>query len=353
MILFSEKNVVEFITLPALIFASYLGLSVYTGWDTMVFERIDAPSTITSKGFTPDVLRMRLLSEMDDIRRTAGSRLRDVKLDQSINEGLQEVGKALNLSVLYSATQSIINVQRLTVSGHFTEVDKDVILTMHVTQRDGKTFLFTERGNRDQVPEIMQRAAFNLIKILDPYLAALYMRSVETRTGDLGFPKTLALIDHCFKVLPPHDFEYPLNLWGRVLFFQGKYEESLPKYEAALQVRSNLTVAHVNLARSLNRLKRFEEAHQHSERAIDIGGEDQIAYVELAIALTGLGRVDDAIDAYGHAAKLSPRNVELQVEYANALLRAGRSADAKAALARAIEFDPMSPRLKAELDAVR
>lgn len=343
----------DFITFPTLIFASYLGLTVYTGWDTMVFERIEAPSSVTQKGYTPSVLRTRLLSEMDNIRTTAGSRLRDVKLDQSISEGLQEVGKALNLGVLHSATQSIINVQRLTVSGYLTEKDKEITLTMHVSQRDGKSFNFTERGTVDNVPDMMQRAAFNLIKILDPYLAALYMRNVETKAGNLEYTQTLALIDNCFNVLPPADYEYPLNLWGRVLFLQGKYEESLDKYQAALKVRSDLTVAHVNIARSLNLLKRFDEAVKSAEAGLRHGGEDRIAYIELAIALNGLGRTSEAAEAYRKAVKLSPRNVELQIDYAKTLQRAGRIEEARKALAQAIEYDPMSPSLKVALGSMR
>ena len=344
----------DFITIPALILGGYLGLTAYSDWNSTTFHPIDAPSSVTSKGYTPSVLRMALLAELDEIRRTANSRFRDVRLDESLNHALQDVGKAFNLAAIHAAARSVLRFDLMSVNGYITEDDKqDITLTLGVVTDGKKPHYIIERGPATSVPQLIERAAFRLMKYADPYLAALYMRETERAAGDLSFKKTLELIDYCFKNMPQKDFHYVFNIWGRVLFFQGKYEESLSKYEAGLRVKPNFAFGHVSYARSLNVLKRHAEALAAAETALNIGGEEKEAAVEAAVALNGLGRTAEAEQAYERAAKAGPGDVDIHLAYADQLKRDGRTPQARALLANALSHNPTDKRLQSAFDALR
>lgn len=86
---------------------------------------------------------------------------------------------------------------------------------------------------------------------------------------------------------------------GTELHDQGKYDEAIAKYKAALDIDKNSTVANYELSYTYMVTEQYDKAIKFSKEVIDQNKDNQYgAYIVLGSSLDMLGKPDEAIKTY-------------------------------------------------------
>jgi tetratricopeptide (TPR) repeat protein len=102
------------------------------------------------------------------------------------------------------------------------------------------------------------------------------------------------------------DFPQAQLNWGRALAQQGRWDDAIAHYSAALRLKPDQGEAHNNLAIALARQDKFADAVTHFNLALQHGAEPAETHAHLGRACLGLGKVDLAIGHYREASRLRP-----------------------------------------------
>jgi Flp pilus assembly protein TadD len=121
---------------------------------------------------------------------------------------------------------------------------------------------------------------------------------------------------------------------------QGRLDEALQHYAAALRVKPDDAFAHANLATVLGAQGRTSEAMAHCEAALRIDPDYPEAHSNLGNVLASAGRLDAAIAHYRTAITLRPTYAEAHSNLANVLVMQGHIADAIPHYEEALRIDP-------------
>jgi len=97
---------------------------------------------------------------------------------------------------------------------------------------------------------------------------------------------------------------------GLAFIRQGRMDQALAEFEAALRIDPNYASAHNNAALALTELRRSDEAKQHLIEALRIHPDNPNAHANLAILLEGAGDISGARQHYEQAVRLNPRDLE-------------------------------------------
>ncbi|EWY40781.1 hypothetical protein N825_33165 [Skermanella stibiiresistens SB22] len=342
----------DFITFPLIAIMSIFGLGLYTGYDSVVFDPISAPKWAQEQGYSPRVLTRQLTDEIRAVRMGAGSRLRSIDLgNEDKDESLAEIGEYFEIQVLVNAARKYVGVVKMTISGELYDIDDDhVMLRIRITDRAGKVRANQFTGTRAEVPALLRQAGFETVKAVDPYIAALYVRSTEQKGGSTDFAKTLEMIEYCFAAMPATEQPLIYNLWGRTLFLQKKYEEAINIFGRAIEIDPTLSLPYLNIGQSLNRLERPIEALDMLAVAARIEPNAVLIREERATSYEALGRRDDAITELSIATEMSPDSANLHARLGRLLMAAGRTDEASSALRHALRLAPTDRSISGDLE---
>jgi tetratricopeptide (TPR) repeat protein len=130
------------------------------------------------------------------------------------------------------------------------------------------------------------------------------------------------------------------NNLGAALEAQGKIDEAIEHYRAALRIKPDYDHARANLAHAL--LAGYE-------RAVAANPEDAQAHYDLATVLRDGGRGEEAIRHYTHAVRLEPDHVQARTDLGGALVDAGRLEEAADQYRRALRAAPDDARTRFNL----
>lgn len=118
------------------------------------------------------------------------------------------------------------------------------------------------------------------------------------------------------------------NILGDVRLKQGRPNEALAAFDAALAMAPEFPEAHCNRGVALQELGRLGDALAAEERALALRPAYATAHFNRGNILKDLGRVEEAIAAYGQALQAQPTHVETLVNRGVALADAGRPGEA-------------------------
>jgi len=130
------------------------------------------------------------------------------------------------------------------------------------------------------------------------------------------------------------------NNLGLLLFGEGRAEEAMAHYRAAIAVKPDDAFARNNLGHTLASVGRMDEAIAMLDEAVRLEPGNAEAWSNLGNALAARGRHDDALVAYQRSIAVRPSYADAYGNLGNVLLLGGRRADAIAAYRRAVELDP-------------
>src|SRR6202158_2701339 len=127
---------------------------------------------------------------------------------------------------------------------------------------------------------------------------------------------------------------------GNVLQERGDVEGALDAYATALVHDPNYAAAHYNMGNACVRAGRHEAAVAAYRAAIALKPEFGDAEVALGSVLQTLGQFDGAMASYRRALEINPGCVEAHCNLGNTLKGLGQFADAAASYRRALEIKP-------------
>jgi protein O-mannosyl-transferase len=135
---------------------------------------------------------------------------------------------------------------------------------------------------------------------------------------------------------------YPgvLNNLGNALDLEGRTQEAIVQYEAALRIEPGFAAAHYNLAKALARAGRTPEAIEQFGEALRIGPDHADGHAGLGEALLRSGRTAEAIAQFEAALRISPGHARAHFDLGNALAQAGRIPEAIASFEEALRIQP-------------
>ncbi len=127
---------------------------------------------------------------------------------------------------------------------------------------------------------------------------------------------------------------------GSSLYQQGKTNEAIQEFEAALEVNPRLVMAHINLIALFGQLNDADKAEQHFRAAVGLDPNWVETYYNWGMFLVQQGRKTEAEEQFKKAVEVNPSYPEAHVQL-GLLLDASRPSDEAAVhYQRALEVNP-------------
>ncbi len=130
------------------------------------------------------------------------------------------------------------------------------------------------------------------------------------------------------------------NSYGMALFDEGRTDESIDQFRAAINVAYNNADVHLNLANALLQERRIDQAIAEFHEALRIKPDYADAYSNLSNALLQKGRTDEAVAMAREALRIDPDIPNAHYNLGNALYQQGRRDEAIAEFRKAVQLDP-------------
>ncbi len=147
-----------------------------------------------------------------------------------------------------------------------------------------------------------------------------------------------ALWAHVLQVEP--DSPVARNNFGNVLMRDGRVDEAIVHYRAAVAVKPRYAEAHDNLGVALAATGRFADAIAAYQRALDIQPGFDAPHNNWGVALARQDQLAEAIAQFRLAISANPANSDAHVNWGNAVLRLGRTDEAVSHYQDALRFRP-------------
>jgi Flp pilus assembly protein TadD len=159
---------------------------------------------------------------------------------------------------------------------------------------------------------------------------------------------SMTLFEHAVEVIPDNYVAH-FSL-GNALAEQGRLDEALVHYYAALRVKPDLAKAHGNVGVILARQGKLAEAVAHYAEALRLNPDLPEAHNNLGAALADQGRIEEAIAHYERALRLRPDYADAHTNLGMALAAQGKIDLAIAHYSEALRLDPGHPGARYNLD---
>jgi tetratricopeptide (TPR) repeat protein/2-polyprenyl-3-methyl-5-hydroxy-6-metoxy-1,4-benzoquinol methylase len=127
---------------------------------------------------------------------------------------------------------------------------------------------------------------------------------------------------------------------GNALEEQGRIDEAMARYEAALQLDPRCARAHLNRGNVLLATGSVDEARRAYESSVACDSHYAAAHFNLGNLSYRLGQLDRALASYSEAVRIKPDFAEAHVAMANALEGLGRPREAADSYQRALVIRP-------------
>ena len=191
------------------------------------------------------------------------------------------------------------------------------------------TFGFIELAKRFQFPKVILPVAAGLILATCVALTENQLRF--WRNGETLFRHALAVT---------RDNDVALVDLGVALDAQGRFEEAVGYYRAAVRLNPGRYQVHNNLGNILDHLGRLDEALAEYREAVRLKPDMAFLHAGTGQMLAKLGRADEAAAEFAEAARLDPGYASPHLELGKLLLTQGRDSEAVDQFRLAVHLDP-------------
>jgi tetratricopeptide (TPR) repeat protein len=130
------------------------------------------------------------------------------------------------------------------------------------------------------------------------------------------------------------------NNSGAALAAQGKFNEAIPHYERALELKPDYADARIDLGIALADQGKWDEAIQQYNQALQVNPDSAKGHFNLGAALYGQGKGAEAIQQFEQALQLNPDFAEAHCDLGAALANRGQWDEAIKHDLRALELNP-------------
>ena len=322
--------------------------------DSWLIDPIQVPDSLAKEGYRPEVIAQRLMDEVLKIRREAASRRegREIQLEpRELNIELPGTGLSLASLVrivkrFFGSSESrvageiVVDGDQYTLRLRFLGHDRHAEIPSRskadvddLLHRGAQEMPQAERAGRGTVDDLLHRGAQEMMKILDPYILANYLADFDPVAAKKA-------IMHSLQNDPEDDDPWAYTLWGWLLTSEGRHDEAIKKYSAALELKDDFILALNNWGLTLARKGEYDEAIKQYRRALRSDSNFLAALNNWGVALMEKGEPKAAIEKFREALKIDPRFVSAHNNQGLALAKLGKYDNALEIYATALDIDP-------------
>ena len=228
--------------------------------DTVFLEPINVPDELDRHGFHPAVVASHLLDEAVAVQqRGSGWRRRRPLENIAAVADMQGPGGYLSIRALVKSARAMLGRPATRISGDITRKADGYLFRLRVGDRVIEA-VGGPHAPASDIEALIHDGAQDLLQAVDPFaLASYFFNGPEAGTAA---PNTMRLVQVVLRTEHVDDRAWAFSLWGSVLLGQGREEEAMEKYRAALAADERIGSQHAleNLAKMLVRHGREDEA---------------------------------------------------------------------------------------------
>ena len=335
------------LAIPLLTGLAAFTLAVFHNIEGVNIEAIGIPAAMVGKtGFTPDIVLKRLADRMHAIEQIAQSRAGARAVMVQDDGGPAAIlGEYFELTPMLRVVQSSFGLIPFTFSGEIVVRGKEMemVLRGHDAGRDRDTLIRVQAAE-DDLPGLIDKAAYEAVRLVDPALLAAYQFKKDYLTRD--FTKTEDVIRRGLVQSKEESRKWLYNLWGITLYQQADRDGAIEKFRKALEIDPAFTSAALNWGVVLARQGRQQEAIAkftdvvNNWRRGDTTDTLAAAFTEWGFSLALMGQTEAAIAKFRQATKTDPAFSDVYTAWAEVLSAAGRGDEAQLMTARALQLSP-------------
>lgn len=336
-----------FLTLPLMTALSLFGLAVFTDPQTVYLSKISVPPVLEGQGYTGAVVTDRLAQEVRAIETRARSRSETQNIAVETEEtGADLLADYFSMKPLIRAMQTLVGTVEINLSADIiADSQNQLLFTLRGTHRDGSSIFVRKQGPADRPEDLFRTVALDIVKIANPYLFTVHHFKTELPTGQ--FPTTKAGIQEHLRTASGKDRLWLINLAAIVSYLEGRADEALARFDAALAIEPDFSLPLLNQGIVLARQGRHVEAIDkyaalflQRQLPSDAAGTYAAALSEWGMSLAVLGRHDEAADLFQSATQVDPGFADVYFNWALMLQSTGRADEAAAKFQRGEELAP-------------
>lgn len=291
--------------------------------DTIIVDPFGVPQELAERGYTGEIVTQRLIDELFKIRVEATTRKNDIDPDIVPDWSQPDIdipGAPMSLRTIVRYVKESFSTQGLHISGEITR-DGDVY-SLRLRERSSNVFQDEKVSSAKELDKLLHLGARELMKIIDPYKLASYLKDKDSA-------QSLRVLAYCLANEPEDDDPWAYNLLGLISLDEEKYATALQHFSQAIEVKDDFFLAYSNSGIALAHLEEFSKAKEKHEAAKRIAPDDPYVYTSWGESLNLEGRHKQAIQKFEMAVSLDSKNAFAYNEWGRTLRQTG---DNKAAI---------------------
>jgi tetratricopeptide (TPR) repeat protein len=301
--------------------------------DVVIVEPFTLSPELIKEGYTPESVSRILVNKVDLVTKKANTNMSRREFASSFSESLPdiEVPEAhISLRSFVGYIKGFFSSKYSRIEGEVSMHEKELRLLVRVIRdREVHSELNLTNITGEDVDAALQKGAQYILKQIEPYILASYFHS----TGDTD--TSLVLIQYCLYHDPPDDDCWAFNLWGLILYDEGKYEDAIEKYQVAIDryPGKEFAVAYGNWALALAKRGRlneirghvneakqdFTEAEEKCKIALKLDSKSPTSHDACGLTKQIENELDEAEQEFREAVRLSPNFVKAYNDWGNLL----------------------------------
>lgn len=340
----NEISAVRSIAINLLIFLLLLTLIITFFWEirreSVVIDPIDVPKNLAEKGYTPQAIAQRLAAEINEIQRAA--RLSGRRIEEGFELSASQIDftvptAGISYRGLVRYVRQILRRPERRIRG---EILSDAgAIRIALRTNDGymtPTDLWV--ASEGEMTKLIEKAAFEITFLVDPYLIATHCLWAEERKRK--FKKTLQAISRCLTHTPAKRHHQAYVIRGNVFAFQRKFDQAEEQFRIAASLEPRYSSAYISWGNLKRAMRHFDDAAEMYEWARSLERREAYAWNNLGLVCNDRRMFRTALGYFKHAVRLNPRYANAWQNWGRALLRLGYYRDAEVKFARAVDLDP-------------
>ena len=324
-------------------------LTLYKSFKTtdIQVEPLQVPISFSEKGFTSEIITIRLLDEVAKIHKISTSSLPGRKNISNKLPG-DEISKLQSLPVvgaidfksIQNLLQDTFGISRSRISGEITVITKDSNPTYQVRIRSlPENVLLVDIEKQGDISEVIKASAIKLVESIDPLAASSYYR------WNKDTDNSLRMIDEALRNDDSGDDIYALLQRASSYIQRKKFDLAQDDLNQMFKKDPNFPWA-INVQSYLfNEQKEYEKGFEWSSKAVKLLPNYWQPHSNLADSLAGLGKIQDAEAEYLKTIELNPTWASQYVDVISFLQAHNKSADIEKLFHKGIRKFPTNPQL--------
>ncbi|HNE28417.1 MAG TPA: tetratricopeptide repeat protein [Saprospiraceae bacterium] len=288
--------------------------------DGYVIEAFTVPKVLEEAGFQGPVLARMAQDEFLKVKEIAASVKADsvnLQGDEAPELNVAVMGFGVSLRSVAFQLRELFGRPNNIIRGEVTLADSTLALTLRMTGfQPVMLFEKTADGLRPALNRLLRRAGEQALGNYDPYRLAIYLNRQQRQ--EEGIRVVGNMLGN-----RPQEAHWAYMAWGVLLEDQGKFDEALEKYEAALRFKPDFPLPWMRQAWLLQRTNRTPEALVKVEKALELLPGEPSYWNTYGNMLNQQKRYEEADRAFSKVSELTGPGTGWQINWAEAKLNRG------------------------------